>query len=141
MFDVDRKELINAKSVLNIFNHVFGVSQVGRKSGHESYEDRFHVNFLFALFGAGVEQLWKGVDMELLWESLNHAVQQILLRHGIFGPLDEFQQFGQHEILVNFDVQPFQTADPHQILSNQHLQVISLFFSFILIPSSSYAHP
>jgi hypothetical protein len=141
MFDIDRKELIDAKSVLDVFNHVSRVREVGRQSCHQSNEHRFHVYFLLALFGAGVEQFWKGVDVELLREALDHAVQQILLRHGVFGPLDEFQQLGQHNCLVNFDVQALQTANPHQILPDQHLQVILLLLPFVLIPSSSDTHP
>jgi hypothetical protein len=58
--------------------------------------------------------------VELFREALNHAIKQILLRHGIFGPLNELQQFWQDDLLVNFYVQTLQTADSHQVLANQH---------------------
>lgn len=79
--------------------------------------------------------------MEFLRETLDHTVQQILLRHWVFTLSDKFQHFWKNVLLVNFDIDSIQTADSHQVLTYKHFQIILFLLSFGLVPARANSHP
>ena len=44
-------------------------------------------------------------------------------------------------MLVDFNVDSLKTAYSHQILSDQHLEIVLLLLSFGLVPSATDTHP
>lgn len=69
------EQTVNVASVLNCLNVQVVISQVAWKTIHQSDKDSLHVNLLFAFFWASIEQLWQGIYVEFLRETLNHTVQ------------------------------------------------------------------
>lgn len=56
--------------------------------------------------------------MELLGEALDHTVQKILLRHGIFAFSDKLEHFWKNELFVDLDVHSFKTGNSHEVLAH-----------------------
>lgn len=73
--DIQLEQPVNVTAILNIFHVQIIVSQVTRKPVHQCDEDCLHVDLLFALFRTCVQQFRQCVDVELFWETLDHAVQ------------------------------------------------------------------
>jgi hypothetical protein len=89
LLNVELEKSVDVVSILDILDVQIVVSQITRQSIHEGNKDGFHVHLLLTLFGACVEELRKSVDVELLGEALNHAIQQVLLRHVVLTLSDQ----------------------------------------------------
>ena len=72
---ISRKELVHAKTIFDILNHVPRIAEIRRQTVHQGDKNRFHVHVLLAFLRTSIKQLWKSVDVKLLREALNHAVQ------------------------------------------------------------------
>ena len=79
--------------------------------------------------------------MELFWEPLDHAIQQVLLGHSVLALPDQFQHLGKHVLLVDLDVDSLQTGNSHQVFTHEHLQVVLFFQSFGLVTTRADSHP
>jgi hypothetical protein len=79
--------------------------------------------------------------MELLREALDHTVEEILLSHGIFGFAEQFDHFGKHLCLVDSHIDSLETADSHQVLADQHFEILTLFHLLSFVLSTSDSHP
>lgn len=79
--------------------------------------------------------------MEFFWESLNHTIQKILLRHGIFTFSNKFKHFWKNILFVDFDIDSLKTGNSHKVLTNKHFKIIFLFESFDFVSTWTNSHP
>mmetsp|Transcript_85325 Transcript_85325/g.182865 ORF Transcript_85325/g.182865 Transcript_85325/m.182865 type:complete len:259 (+) Transcript_85325:1023-1799(+) len=71
--------------------------------------------------------------MELVGKDLDHALEQILLRHDVLDPDHVLQNLGQSGLLIVLQSHPLQLAESHQVRAHQNPQVMSLLLPLVFV--------
>mmetsp|Transcript_81856 Transcript_81856/g.250128 ORF Transcript_81856/g.250128 Transcript_81856/m.250128 type:complete len:393 (-) Transcript_81856:389-1567(-) len=119
------------------------LGEVVREAGHQSHHNGFHVDRRLRL-RVGGQQLLQSVQMELVAEDLDHAFEEVLLRHCILDGDYVVKDFGQRLIGVVFQTHSVELAQAHQVGPDQDAQVVALLLALGLVPQRPLAldpHP
>ena len=125
-------EEVKVGSQSSSFFFFFWVRRVGSKiceTVHQSDEDGLDVNVVLHNEGAGLEELFEGVDVVDIGESLDDTIHEVLLGDLVILGGDDLNELVQDELLVYGLSTSFQLGKSDQVLTDGDLKIVSFLFS------------